>query len=388
MSRTIDPAPARIPALDGLRALAVLAILILHFFVRVPVPPDATAVRYLLQALGLTFGGVDLFFVLSGFLIGGILLDHRDSPNLFPVFYARRFFRIVPVYVLLLLSYHWGRATSGLNTANFGTYFDSPVPVWTYWVFGQNIAMGWLNDFGNYWLSPTWSLGVEEQFYLLMPFAVRLLSRRALVTGCVAIVLISPVLRWIALERTQNAYAAIFLLPMRADGLMAGVLCAVAMRSPTAVEFLRARLRGMILLAVLLGAGLAGLSIGGHGATSPLVVGFGYSAMAVFFSLLLILVLLQPGSIFARTLSVPLLGFIGRTSYFVYLAHLPVWYWLHWFIRGKAPTHLTGLAVAVTCLAAAATFALAALSWRCLEQPLLRLGRRFHYRQGSTPGKA
>ena len=388
MSRPVDPAPARIPALDGLRALAVLAILVLHFFVRVPVPADATAVRFLQQALGLTFGGVDLFFVLSGFLIGGILLDHRDSPNLFPVFYVRRFFRIVPVYVLLLLSYHWGRATPGLNTTNFGTYFDSPVPVWTYWVFGQNIAMGWLNDFGNYWLSPTWSLGVEEQFYLLMPFAVRLLGRRALVAACVAIVVLSPVLRWIALERTQNAYAAIFLLPMRADGLMAGVLCAVAMRSPDTVDFLRARLRGLILFAVLSGGGLAGLSLGKHGATSPLVVGFGYSAMALFFSALLLLALLQPGSVFARTLSAPVLGFIGRTSYFVYLAHLPVWYWLHWLIREKAPTHLTGLAILVTCLATVVTFALAALSWRFLEEPLLGLGRRFQYRPGSSPGKA
>ena len=218
--------------------------------------------------------------------------------------------------------------------------------------------------------------------------AVRLLGRRALVAACVAIVVLSPVLRWIALERTQNAYAAIFLLPMRADGLMAGVLCAVAMRSPDTVDFLRARLRGLILFAVLSGGGLAGLSLGKHGATSPLVVGFGYSAMALFFSALLLLALLQPGSVFARTLSAPVLGFIGRTSYFVYLAHLPVWYWLHWLIREKAPTHLTGLAILVTCLATVVTFALAALSWRFLEEPLLGLGRRFQYRPGSSPGKA
>src|SRR5258707_15733453 len=92
---------ARIPELDGIRGIAIRMVLIAHFFLIVSRPGSALA--YALVPLRLDWTGVDLFFVLSGFLIGGILLDARGSSNYFRVFYTRRFFRIVPIYAAFLL---------------------------------------------------------------------------------------------------------------------------------------------------------------------------------------------------------------------------------------------------------------------------------------------
>ena len=120
----------RIAALDGLRGIAVLMVVVLHYYVIVPGPEGSRLHDSLQHAGSLFFCGVDLFFVLSGFLIGGIVLDNRDSPALLPAFYARRFFRIVPLYVLLLASFFICREIPGLNQTNRGTYFTSSVPDW------------------------------------------------------------------------------------------------------------------------------------------------------------------------------------------------------------------------------------------------------------------
>src|SRR6266446_3030301 len=92
----------RVPELDGIRGIAIGMVLVGHFFMIVSRPGSLLA--YALVPLRLMWSGVDLFFVLSGFLIGGILLDARDSSNYFRVFYTRRFFRIVPIYAVLLFT--------------------------------------------------------------------------------------------------------------------------------------------------------------------------------------------------------------------------------------------------------------------------------------------
>src|SRR2546425_646800 len=93
----------RIPELDGLRGVAIGSVLIWHYFVLPTVAAPGTPLSYARVFGGLTWSGVDLFFVLSGFLIGGILLDARQATNYFQVFYTRRFFRIVPIYAAILL---------------------------------------------------------------------------------------------------------------------------------------------------------------------------------------------------------------------------------------------------------------------------------------------
>ncbi|MFI5335340.1 MAG: acyltransferase family protein [Opitutales bacterium] len=365
--------------LDGLRGVAVLLILAMHCFVRIPCPAEWPVLGFLQQALSLCYCGVDLFFVLSGFLIGGVLLDHRDAPNLYSVFYRRRSFRLLPLYFLLLASFYAGRAVPALRTLNFSTYFDSSVPLWSYWSFTQNIAMAWQRDIGSYWLGPTWSLGVEEQFYLVIPVLVRLFDRRQLAWFCALAIVISPGLRLLAWHGGNNQLAAIFLAPMRADSLLLGVLCAIGLRMTAPREWLQAR-RGWILAAtVALGCAVGLLSWQQQTADSRDMVFWGYSVVGLFFTGCLLLVLLYPASVAVHWLAWRPLVRLGLISYFIYLAHLPVWYVCHWVLRGRPPSHLTGYGAAVTLLSLGLTLLLGLLSRRYFEGPLLDRGRGTKY---------
>jgi peptidoglycan/LPS O-acetylase OafA/YrhL len=371
--------PARVAALDGLRAVAIGLVVVCHYYAIVPTPAGSVVHDWLRRATSLGYSGVDLFFVLSGFLIGGILLDHRAAPRLLPAFYARRFFRIVPLYLLLLATYFVGREIPGLRGLNHGTYFFSPVPVWSYGVFGQNIAMSWMQDIGPYWLGPTWSLAVEEQFYLLAPLLIRRFSMRQVAGACVAVIVLSPLFRVMALYHAQNPYAAVFLLLTRADGLMWGVLCACLLRSDSARVALRRRGTLLATLVVIGGIAFAIASLRSLGADSPPIVTWGYSLLSAWFALMVLGVLLFPATLVTRALGWRPLTWVGITSYFIYLFHTPVWYLLHWAFFNLPPLHLNWRAGAVTILAVVVTGVAARASWRWLESPLLKLGHRVAY---------
>src|SRR5215467_9983632 len=160
--RSVDPTLAdshRKLELDGLRGIAVLLVVYHHWMpLTLNISGDSVAGR-----LGaLSWSGVDLFFVLSGFLIGGILLDHKNSPSYFKTFYIRRVCRILPLYILCLALFYM--------TKSSGWLWNSPLPWYSYATFTQNF---WTAFRGNsaeaLWLVPTWSLAVEEQFYLTLP---------------------------------------------------------------------------------------------------------------------------------------------------------------------------------------------------------------------------
>src|SRR5689334_17828355 len=140
----------RIPQLDGVRGIAVLLVIVLHY-IRYPLD-HVPAVRFFLEY---TWSGVDLFFVLSGFLICGILLDHRESSNYFSVFYIRRSLRILPLYSLCVLSYVLLKDRIPVEEM-----FQDGIPTWSYVLFVQNYFMGSEGHFGGVWLGGTWSLAI------------------------------------------------------------------------------------------------------------------------------------------------------------------------------------------------------------------------------------
>ena len=180
MSKPSVGSTTRIPELDGIRGnIAIGPVFLAHFLMISSRPGSALA--YALVPLRLTWSGVDLFFVLSGFLIGGILLDAREAANYFQVFYRRRFFRIIPIYAVLLsvVVFTMYLASAG-QIAKYDAVLSGPLP-WPYYPFFlQNIGMSVHNSWGNFPLGVTWSLAIEEQFYLTLPLLVRFLSRRAL----------------------------------------------------------------------------------------------------------------------------------------------------------------------------------------------------------------
>lgn len=377
--------PARIGALDGLRGIAVLLVVVMHYYVVVPTPPEYP-LHYALRDAGALFHhGVDLFFVLSGFFIGGILLDHRESPRLLRAFYLRRALRILPLYAILLGSFYVGRQVAGLNALYGGRLFASVLPDWPYFAFLQNFWMTAQQDLGPHWLSVTWSLTIEEQFYLLLPFAVLWLPRRSLVLACAVGVLLGPLVRLVVLFQTQNSFATAVLLPTHADGLLCGVLCALAVRSPSTMNAIHRQRRPFDLLlwlsTLVLAASMAGLLPDlGKGFMATIAELSRLTLISIGGAGVMLHVLAFPESRLARGLALRPLAWVGLVSYFVYLFHRPVWYVLHWAILDRTPAHLSLAAGGVTLLAFGVTLLLAAASWRWLELPLLRVARKSPYR--------
>ncbi len=284
---TASPANPRIPALDGVRGLACLLVLSWHY-VRGQVPAQpGTATAYALRCLDLNWSGVDLFFVLSGFLLGGILLDHREAPNLFRVFYARRACRILPLYfawlgLFLVLRF----ATASGDPAVRGV-FDGGSPTiatWAYATFLQNVAMALGNGFGPEWLSVTWSLAIEEQFYLILPLVIRFVPPRRLPRLLIVLALSAPALRLLSIRAFPgHGWALYVLLPCRWDSLFIGVLGAWAVRQDHYRTLMR---RAPAVLPAVAIALLAGLVLFLRRSTAPIseaMQGLGYTWLACLY---------------------------------------------------------------------------------------------------------
>ncbi|HEX3770832.1 MAG TPA: acyltransferase, partial [Polyangiaceae bacterium] len=188
--------PSRIPEVDGLRGLAIVLVMLWHYVAIVVEPPRHSVAAYAVSSLRLAWSGVDLFFVLSGFLIGGILIDERTSPRYLANFYRRRFFRIVPLYALVC-GLFWAAVLLG-GAKRYGVaghwLFGDPLPWYSFPLFVQNAFIAIRGTFDPMPTGVTWSLAIEEQFYLTLPLLVRHLSRRRLVQVLATAALAAPVL--------------------------------------------------------------------------------------------------------------------------------------------------------------------------------------------------
>lgn len=372
----------RIPELDGIRGTAILVILVFHW-----ISAEAGSLVHQsflprkLEALWWSFGwsGVDLFFVLSGFLIGGILLDARDSDNYFKVFYLRRFYRIIPLYgVLCLMSV----AVFYAHLSTHAWLFEGKLPWYAYLTFGQNFWMAKLNVMSSRQIDATWSLAIEEQFYLSLPFVVRVVSRKSLPYILGVGVLLAPLLRvalWFALDPAHRELATFVLTPCRMDALLLGVLAACAVRSAACWDWLALH-KGIIGWAsVVSGAGILGMACEKMGKGSFAFTAFGYTWVALFYVSLLLLAVTQRGFVSRLFRFRPLTG-LGTLAYFLYLFHQPV-LGLVYAAAAKESPRLTGLStIGLTLLSAPLLFALARLSWLHFEKPLIKRGHRYQYR--------
>ena len=160
----MKPREIRIPALDGLRGVAIALVLFWHFILCSIPCTGGTAFGYFNKLFRHSYSGVDLFFVLSGFLITQILLRDVGSKDWLKRFWIRRAFRILPLYFLFLLA---AMIFSLMGNPAQGGYFTTPNPIWPYLLMLQNIEMARQRSLGTWGV--TWSLAVEEQFYLFYP---------------------------------------------------------------------------------------------------------------------------------------------------------------------------------------------------------------------------
>lgn len=355
----------KIPALDGVRGLAVLMVLLSHFLLK-----DfwANEKHFVLAQAG--WLGVDLFFVLSGFLITGILLESRHSKNYWSSFYKRRVLRIFPLY-FFVVTVTWLTVIFIEKAPDRLRGYDSFV--W-FFTFTPNIAMSlkndWLYHSHVFNLNHLWSLAVEEQFYLLWPFIVRYTPFRWLAVLCVALLVIATPLRfWVAGEQGVNSVASYVLPFTRMDGLAAGSFLAVFFRLDlhSFIPFDR-----WVARLLFCWSGWEVYQIFVHGTELRL-----YNLSALFFASLLYLSLnTDPRAIVRRFCENGFLRDLGKYSYGLYIFHLMFEYvWLGGFGNRLLASDLppaAGQAIYIV-LAFGGTYLLARLSWVLIEKPFLQL---------------
>jgi len=336
----------RIVELDGLRGAAALVVVFAHFFAES---------EYGFSHLQLGWLGVNVFFVLSGFLIGGIILDQSDQPGFLRSFYFRRVMRIFPVYFLVFLM----TIFCAYETRGHG-WSDHPFPAIIYGTFGVNFALTIAHDWGSLWLRPAWTLSVEEQFYLVLPLLIMAMPRRWLLW--VLAVLWASSLAFRVAFQISNPIAAAVLLPSRMDLLLGGVILALIHRKYDWSRFLlffRLNWAACILL-------LDAILLTGHLQLMELVSGTVTSIGIASFMLAALY-----GAPEGRWVRANWLRWFGQISYCLYLVHQPVNGLLHGLLLNETPGIGSAAAVAVTLFAAALSIGIAASSWYWLERPIL-----------------
>jgi len=349
-NRSLRVATGRIPELDGLRGLAILLVLVYHCAAFRA--PRHSFVYYVMLPRVLMWSGVDLFFVLSGFLISGILIDGKSSPTYYSTFYLRRIHRIFPLYYLMMLLFVVG---SALFSRSF--LFASQTPIWPFLFFVQNIGFGIT---GAVWVGVTWSLAVEEQFYLLLPVVVRTLTRRTILQLAVICIVSAPVLRtilYLAGLRWDQIHA---LLPCRADAFALGVLAAILVRDETASLWVRKnRGAGYLYFAVLLCGSIGMLKLQETRFTET----FGISLLDQMYFALLVLLLLAPVRPMTWIFRSNLLRWLGMVSYCLYLIHLVIWDSVFRIAGYSQPLITDIFSFSLAVLALFVMFSVANLSW-------------------------
>ncbi|WP_025609451.1 acyltransferase family protein [Pontibacter actiniarum] len=338
----------KVEALDGIRGLAILAVLCYHCTSFFP----------------LGWVGVDLFFVLSGFLLTNILLQRRQESGYFRSFYAKRALRILPLYALIL----WAACI-------FSVIYATELPHISYFFFLQNVSTALANAFpGNtHHLNHLWSIAVEEQFYLILPLAVYFLAARNYLLFLFALLVTALLSRSLLFWEGNLGYYV--LLTSRMDALAFGSLAALLLQHHREVlnrwtlPLLYAS-AGILLVAVL---------TEGPGYDNPYLATAGYTLFALLFSCLLTVSLsTHPRNAVRQLFRTRTLRALGKYSFGLYIYHWPLFRLftdpLKHHLKGYIPGQYLSLSVAL--LLAATTAIVTLLSYHLVEVRFLRLKKK------------
>lgn len=359
-----NPTRSYYPALDGMRGLAILLVVCLHNF---------GFMNYFF------FGwlGVDLFFVLSGFLITEILLKTVGQPHFLRNFYMRRVLRIFPLYyVTLIVSFF---ILPYLVPSYISMKYYTENQVW-HWTYLQNWLYIFKEPAGTPMLLHTWSLAVEEQFYLAWPLAVLLVRKPKILLWIVmAVLLIVCVVRFIIWESniTYLAYASLYTFT-RIDGLCIGAMLAILMQiSP---GFLKKYTTVIVLLMAAINFGFYFLN-GQRSFTLPYLAFVGYTTFAVLFGILVYEGIRGESKIIHFLFANRIMKFFGKISYGLYVYHWPVYVlgfsvfqkWLlnSFGITGNSSIVITSIIVTVIAII------MSVISYYSFERYFMRLKRKY-----------
>jgi peptidoglycan/LPS O-acetylase OafA/YrhL len=348
----------RIGSLDGLRGIAILSVIFVHWIVR----PNREAIEgvslRLYDLVEHTVYGVDAFFVVSGFLIGRILIAKSSEMGFLKTFYVRRFLRIIPLYFAVIGFFFIARIL-------IDDYPDTAVPLWSYFAFVNNIiaATGAENiaEYGAYW-----SLAIEEQFYLSSALLAVVLGRRGVVLLAVFFVVASVATRTAVLLSLIDIGTWQFTLS-HADPIGIGLLAAAALNNLKVSEYLRNN-AGLIKFAGL--SSFAVFLLNGQ-FTSGELMGLNIFLISISVaSWILLKFLVEPMS----WLSVRPLRRIGEMSFSLYILHLG------WGIYSRLFGNILGISGAAALVIGFVTLLVVCrLLWVYVESPLIALGHTWQY---------
>jgi peptidoglycan/LPS O-acetylase OafA/YrhL len=370
------------PELDGIRGIAILAVLLSHsiislgaFQIRHPHTVAGGIVVYLLVP---GWGGVDLFFALSGFLITGILLRARIRTTYFRSFYARRVLRIFPIYYLTLSV----TLLAGILWPAFGAHLPSTTSERvSFFLYLQNWPVFWQSWVGltSIW-AVFWSLAVEEQFYLIWPTLIRFLSVRFMLGVCIVGFLLGTPVRWWLIHHLTGLDLGLLQFPIsRLDGLFIGAGIALyreyrgrAVSLTAAKTALTAGALMLLYIAAFHRNELStpGVRMGSFGITGFALVGGGLIAASQ-----------HQLPRLSRLLTLRPLIFAGKYSYGMYVYHLFVYLAFQTLALRLWPATEGEIsfipALLYTAAAIVATAVIAVLSFHFIEEPFLRMKRFF-----------
>jgi peptidoglycan/LPS O-acetylase OafA/YrhL len=317
---------ARILPLDGVRGMAILLVLFFHLNLLRSMTPEHALDGFASRILTAGWCGVDLFFVLSGFLITRILYQAKESDRYFTNFYLRRTLRIFPLYyaVLVLTFIIIPHLPSGLiPSEKLDRWAKIDVnPLW-YWFYLSNFSTAMAGSWGHGILDVTWSLAIEEQFYLLWPWIVYKFDRKRLLQACGLVFATAFITRGAMTVAGMSPIAIYVLTPARLDVLAAGAFVALVVAGDGGGRSLYPAkwiwlVTGAMWLGLMLWRGSADNM-------DPAIQTIGLSLVAMNLAALLAVVLnLSPSHWISRMFSVGFLRSFGKYSYAIYLAHLPL----------------------------------------------------------------
>ncbi|MDZ4808803.1 MAG: acyltransferase [Bacteroidota bacterium] len=349
------------PALDGLRGLAILLVVVYHNFGFINV---------------FFFGwlGVDLFFVLSGFLITDILLKTVGKKDYLRNFYIRRMLRIFPLYYLCLILFLIVLPKTNLQF-DVQYYIDHQVWLWTYL---QNWIYTFQNPGQTNTLNHLWSLAVEEQFYLLWPLAVLVIKNPKYLLLFISLILVAVLgLRlWAWMHQVVDlAYFNLFTFT-RIDGICIG--CMIALLQRVNPNFLKRYTSAIVLFFAFMNFAFFFVNRRYHFAFPYLALA-GYTTFAMMFGLLVNEVVTNKTKLVNFLFNIPLLKFFGKISYGFYIFHWPVYIllspylfpWVSKFVNGSS------LEFSVSVLATLAAIGISWISYQYFEKYFLKLKDKF-----------
>jgi len=351
-------------ALDGIRGVSLLCVILAHH-VRLP----------------LAFLAMDCFFVLSGFLITGILLDTKVSKGYFKNFYFRRALRIFPIYyfTLFVFFYVLDGCCSLSDNPDFEFYFENEI---SFWVYFQNYSIAHMDWRQSHALSHLWSLAVEEQFYVFVPLMVFLFSRKNL-AFLFGLIIIGALFYRVDNFVNNGSWRIEYMSTVsRMDALALGGVVALLVRSQWWETIKNYRRQFKIVLACLIFYFLLWMLTSDNFYFFPargiIQRTVNYTLSALMFSLLLVLAVLKDKYI-TKVFCAKLLTYLGKRSYAIYIFHMPIKHMLVPFLTthvfwltnlGKWPTICLSLLLATTS---------GEISWRLIEKPALSLKKHFRY---------